>query len=114
MLRLQEVARVDLVDRDAPQGRQVEVAQMLLLPLRGPASIDIRQVVVGAARLGLEWTWRPHAGKGPAEELRSGRDDNRLRCRNGHNGLPLKEILELLQVRLRDQKSVVKGKNDHT
>src|SRR5687768_10856390 len=101
MLRLQEVARVDLVDGGAPQRRQVEVAQVLLLAVRRPASIDVRQVVIGTARLRLERTRRPHAREGPAEELGRGRDNYRLPRRYGHDGLPLEEGFELLQVRLR-------------
>src|SRR5688572_33249212 len=100
MLRLQEVARVDLVDRNAPQRGQIEVAQVLFLSVRRPAAIDVRQVVIGAARLRLERTRRPHARKGPAEELGSGRDNDRLPRRYGHDGLPLEEGFELLQVRL--------------
>ena len=54
VLEMEEVPRVDLVDRDVPQRRQVEVAHVLFLPIRGPFAIDVRQVVERAARLALE------------------------------------------------------------
>src|SRR6187402_2601684 len=98
MLCLQEVARIDLVDRDAPQRRQVEIAQMLLLTILWPGAIDVRQIVVGAARLCFERPRRPHARGGPAEELRRWSNHDRFTCWNRHDGLPLEEFLQLLQV----------------
>src|SRR5688500_19804885 len=41
----------------------VEVPHVFILPFRGPRSIDVGQVVVGAARLALERAWRPHADR---------------------------------------------------
>ena len=49
VLVVQEVPRVDLVDRDRPQRREVVVAQVLVLALGRPRRIDVGQVVVGAA-----------------------------------------------------------------
>src|SRR5689334_18532646 len=98
MLCLQEVTRIDLVDRDTPERRQVEVAQMLLLAILWPCAIDVRQVVIGAARLRFEGARRPHACGGPAEEIRRWSDHYRFTGRDRHDGLTLEEFLELLQV----------------
>ena len=67
----------------------------------GQLRSDVGEVVVGAARFGLERPRRPHAGKRPAVELGGRRDDHRLRRRHRHDRLPLQELLELLQLRLR-------------
>ena len=101
VLEVEEVARIDLVDRDVPQRRQVEVAHVLLLPLRRPSAIDVGQVVVRAAWLALERARRPHAGKRPAVELGRRRDDDRLGVGQRHDRLPLKKLLELLDLLLR-------------
>ena len=78
MLEVQEVARIHLVNRDVPERREVEIAQVLFLPLRRPAAIDVGQVVVRAAWLRFERSWRPHRRKRPPVEFGCRCDDDRL------------------------------------
>ena len=75
VLVVEEVARVDLVDRDRPERRVVVVAQVLVLPLGRPRRIDVGQVVVGARRLASRTApastcWRTTSGRSRASARR--------------------------------------------
>ncbi len=76
---MEEVPGEDLVDRDGPERAVVEVAQVLVLPLRRPRRVDVGDVVEGADRLRLERARRPHAGERPAIEPRRRRAPRRAR-----------------------------------
>ena len=70
VLVVQEVAGIHLVNRDRPERRDVEVAQVLFLPLERPAALGVGEVVVRRrGRLRLERARRPHAGERPAIEV---------------------------------------------
>src|SRR6185436_11880499 len=95
MLVVEEMTRVDLVDRNRPQGRVVVVPEMFVLPLWRPARIDVREVVIRARRLRLEGTRCPHARERPPVELRGRRDGDLLPGRHGDHRLPLEKRREL-------------------
>src|SRR4030095_6354888 len=48
---MQEVAGIDLVNRNVPERRDVEIPHVLFLPVGRPGAIDFGEVVVGAAWL---------------------------------------------------------------
>ena len=95
---MQVVAGEDLVNRDVPERRDVEVAQVLDLPLARPRRIGVGQVVHGARRARLERARRPHAGERPAEELRRRRDFDRRVLGQRHDRVALQERLQLAQL----------------
>ena len=98
VLVMEEVPRIDLVDRNRPQRRVVVVAQVLVLAFGRPRRIDVSEVVVRARRLRLERPRRPHTGKGPAVEVGRGRDGHQLARRQGDDRLPFEERGELFEL----------------
>ena len=97
-LIVQEVPGIHLVDRDRPQRRIVEIAQVLFLPVGRPRRIGVGQVVVRARRLLLERPGHPHARKRPAIELRRRRDDHRLAFGPRDDAVAIDERAELLEL----------------
>src|SRR5688572_10029911 len=90
------------VNRDVPEHRNGEIPHVLFLALRRPATLDVGQVVIGAAWFALEGPRRPHARKRPPVELGRRLDDNRLVVGDGDNRLTAKELLELFDMTLRN------------
>ena len=95
---MQEVAGIHLVDRNGPQRRRVEVAQVLELALGVPLLIDVGQVVHRARRLRFVGPRRPHAGRRPAEELWRGGDGDSGAVGNADDRVAGQEGVELVEL----------------
>src|SRR5215204_2169967 len=98
---MEEVSRVDLVNRDRPQGRIVEIAKVLFLSIGRPGGVGIRDVVIRAARFLLERARYPHARERPSIELWCRGDDDGLPLRAGHQPVSIDEGAELFELLLR-------------
>ena len=91
VLVVQVMAGKHLVNRDVPERRDVEIAEVLELPFVRPARVGVGEVVDGAGGARLERTGRPHAGERPAEELRRGFDFDGHRVGHRHDSVALEE-----------------------
>jgi hypothetical protein len=78
VLVVKKVARIDLVNRNIPERRHVEVAHVLFLPIGRPVAVDVSEVVIRPTRLRLERPRRPHARERPSVEVRRWRHDDLL------------------------------------
>ena len=98
MAEVEKVAWVRLVHRHRPEGREIEVPQMLFGPLGRPGRVDVGDVVIRRERLRLERSGSPDAGEGPAIEVRGRRDNHRIAVRHGDKGVPLDEREEVTEL----------------
>src|SRR5262249_25450307 len=110
MLIVEEVPRVDLVDRDRPQRGQVVVAQVFELTLLGPRRIDVGQIVVGATRFDFGGPRRQHARERPAVEVWRRGDGNRFARWHSDERLALEKRLELVQLLPPDRNELARSR----